>query len=273
MLVAIATPQAVDSGLSRVATNVGFARAVMEGRVAGRAWADGTVQPAAFHALHPYGMSLVWGDGVDRPFDRMVEHLRRGTYRAAAEWLQVDPRWHGLGWADALGAQVGEAVTEAEPSVAVQHTRVNFTFEPEVFAARNNATGVPSGWTPRRATPADFALQGTVVPSHFWPDAETFIAQGGGWCMVRGAEVGATAFTSFRFGDALELGIETMPAARRQGLGFAVAAAMIADLMRQGIEPIWSCRKQNTASVALARRLGFRIAREDPYYRLPPGPF
>ncbi len=73
------------------------------------------------------------------------------------------------------------------------------------------------------------------------------------------------AFASFPLYDGLEIGIETRPEHRGQGLGAAVAAAMIDDLLARGRTPIWSCRRGNAASYRLAVRLGFVPTVELPY--------
>jgi RimJ/RimL family protein N-acetyltransferase len=96
-----------------------------------------------------------------------------------------------------------------------------------------------------------------VVPGGFWPDAASFLAHGGGAVVERDGEVGAIAFTSYRWDDRVEIGIETLPAHRRQGLASRAAAALIERVLAAGLTPVWSCREDNTGSVRLAERLGF----------------
>ena len=119
-------------------------------------------------------------------------------------------------------------------------------------------------------TAAEFDLSGlSVTPRAFWRDAAQFLAHGGGLCAQREGTVGAIAFSSFRFDRTLEIGIETRPEHRGQGLALAVAIALIRRILAAGLEPIWSCRQENTASLVLAQRLGFVVTRQLPYYRLP----
>lgn len=253
------------ASLDRLGLNNGFARAVLDGKVDGTLVGDRASAPRVLHALHPYGMSLVWGEAVDEAFDAVVAHLRAGAYRGRAEWLQVDPRWDTLPWDRALGAVPAEGADESAP--CTRYARVSFRFDAACFLARTPAA-VAAGWQLRRAVASDFALAGSVVPAHFWRDADQFLAAGGGWCAERDGSVGAIAFTSFRSGDELELGIETFAAARRQGLGRAVAARMVGELVQSGITPVWSCRRENVASHELAQQLGFVPTLILPYYRL-----
>ncbi|WP_341579536.1 GNAT family N-acetyltransferase [Microbacterium schleiferi] len=250
--------RSVENSLARVGVNVGFARAVVTGMVDGslRAWesAGGT----SYHAVHPYGMSLIWGDTVDAEFDRIISHLQEGQYRSRDEWLQIDPRWADLPWERELTRSIGMS------GLSIRQ-RLNFEFEPSAFlAARRGA--VPEGWSLVRADESDYHRSGSVVPARFWRSAGDFVRHGGGWRAERDGFRGALAFTSFRFDDDLEIGIETHPEARGQGLATAVAARMIGDLLDRGITPIWSCRDSNHASIALASKLGFRPTVRLPYY-------
>lgn len=250
--------------LDAVPLNVGFARAAL-GVGGASVWADRAVRPRAFHAAHPHGMSLVWGPDVAGAFDDVVAHLRTG--RAGPEWLQVDPRWTGLDWDGALGA-VDAGASEAEDAAAVRHGRVNFAFDPDAHRARWGDRTPPDGWRARAATAADFGWSGSVVPSGFWPDAAAFLAHGGGAVVERDGVVGAMAFTSFRHGTDLELGIETDPAHRRRGLAGAAAAAMIARVTAAGLTPVWACRAGNLGSYRLACSLGFVPGAPTPYWHL-----
>ena len=124
--------------------------------------------------------------------------------------------------------------------------------------------------TLRPMTEADFGLADlSVSPQCFWRDARQFLQGGGGWCVVQGNEVAAMAFSSFRFGNELEIGVETRAGFRRRRLAQLAAAALIDTCLTQRLKPVWACRKENGASYALAQRLGFVPTAEIPYFRLP----
>jgi predicted GNAT family acetyltransferase len=63
--------------------------------------------------------------------------------------------------------------------------------------------------------------------------------------------------------------VETLPEHRGKGYALAAAAAMIHVAVASGLTPVWSCRRENVASVRLAERLGFSVSRVGLYYRLP----
>ncbi|MCL1874757.1 MAG: GNAT family N-acetyltransferase [Synergistaceae bacterium] len=69
--------------------------------------------------------------------------------------------------------------------------------------------------------------------------------------------------------DKLEIGIETVE--KYRGMGFARAAcmALIDYCIENGLEPVWSCRLENTPSTNLAKSLGFFETMRLPYYHIP----
>lgn len=251
------TQFATCPSLAPVPVFTGFGRAVLEGLVPGRVWLDREQAPRAAHALHHYGMSLLWGSGVDQVFTELTEHLRAGAYRSRDEWLQIDPNWNHLDWDAALG------------NAAQRCTRVNFRFDEALFRARHDGLLPPQGWMIETMDEGGYALPDiTVTPCAFWNNFATFADHGGGVCAVKNGEIGALAFSATRFDDWLEIGIETRSLYRGHGLARVVAVAMIEKCLAQGLTPIWACRKENTGSLHLAQSLGFVITKELPFYRL-----
>jgi RimJ/RimL family protein N-acetyltransferase len=253
---------AARQALASVPINAMFAQAALD--LGAPLWSDREADARAFHVVHPYGMSFVWGPAVDEAFPLVVSHL--AGQRAGEEWLQVEPRWTGLGWDDALG--VGDASAPGGGVMTVRHTRVNFAFDEAAHAVRRRELVPPDGWVARRATAEDFGWPGSVVPNRFWSDAASFLAQGGGVVLTRGGELGAMAFASYRQESRMELGIETAPRWRRRGLAAAAATAMIDVALDGGLTPVWSCREDNVGSFRLATALGFTPTTRTPYYHL-----
>ena len=185
------------------------------------------------------------------------------------EWLQIDPRALHLDWDRWLDAVPGNPDQPPAGPRVQRYTRVNFRFDAATFMQRHEMASPPGTWQLGTMTAAEFDLSGlSVTPRAFWRDAAQFLAHGGGLCAQREGTVGAIAFSSFRFDRTLEIGIETRPEHRGQGLALAVAIALIRRILAAGLEPIWSCRQENTASLVLAQRLGFVVTRQLPYYRL-----
>ncbi|HXR66847.1 MAG TPA: GNAT family N-acetyltransferase [Ktedonobacteraceae bacterium] len=66
------------------------------------------------------------------------------------------------------------------------------------------------------------------------------------------------AHSSRRTAEACELGIETLPGARRQGYALAATVVWSAAISAEGLTPIYSALAENSASLRLARAAGYR---------------
>lgn len=250
-----------------------FARAVLERCVDGRVWVDDAMKPALVHVIHPYGMTLLFGDAAAVAPQTLSRHLNEAARGPNDRWMQVFPVNHGRRVAELLQAEIADASTPPGGLKAQQYTRANFRFEAERFASSDFPRHLPAGMSLRPMSESDFSLPGmSVSPNCFWNDAAQFLRNGGGWCLAQGDEVAAMAFSSFRFDDDLEIGVETRLTFRRRGLAQLAAAKLIETCLAQGLQALWSCRKENRASYRLAQRLGFVPAAEIPYFRLPGRP-
>ncbi len=247
-----------------------FARAVLERSVEGRVWVDDAEDPALVHVLHPYGMTLLFGDTSAVSAQTLDHHLNVQARAPTDRWMQVFPASQAARVRELLQAEMADANSAPAGPKPQQFARANFRFDRARFATKNFSGQIPEGMTLRPMTEADFGLADlSVSPLCFWRNARQFLRGGGGWCVVQGDEVAAMAFSSFRFGKELEIGVETRANFRRRGLAQLAAAALIDACLAQGLEPVWACRKENRASYALAQRLGFVPTAEIPYFRLP----
>jgi len=228
--------------------------------------------PALVHVVHPYGMTLLYGEAQAVPVQTLRRHLQSQASGAGDRWMQVFPADQAKRIANALDAEGADPSAPPGGPRAQLYTRANFRFAPERFAAHDFRAQIPQGMVLRPMSDADFSLAGvSVSPACFWRNTAQFHQNGGGWCIAEGDEVAAIAFSSFRFGDELEIGVETRPSFRRRGLARLAAAALIESCLAQRLRPVWSCRKENLGSYALAQRLGFVPTAEIPYFRLPGG--
>lgn len=68
----------------------------------------------------------------------------------------------------------------------------------------------------------------------------------------------SVAHSSRRTAEACELGIETLPDARRRGYALAATVLWAAAVQAEGLVPLYSALAANAASLALARAAGYR---------------
>lgn len=92
---------------------------------------------------------------------------------------------------------------------------------------------------------------------------ENFLAQDIGLCLLNGEEIMVEAYAS-ALGNALaEIGAITRQPHRGQGYAPIACAYLIQACYQRGYQAYWSCDADHTASMRVARKLGFR--REQPY--------
>lgn len=249
--------------LDRLELNTLFARAVLAGDAPGRVRVDSPGSPSIVHVISGYGMSLLLGsgDGSSVGDHHLVDLLR--LPRAAPEWLQV--------WPAPLAARfaaIARAPTRSGAPAADLLTRVNFRFSPGAYRTRRPHRA-PTSAPVVRVDRSTFFMEGSVVPTAFWRDADDFLRKGAGFAVMIDGRPAALAFSSFVTSSRLELGIETVARHRGRGLARLACEALIEHCLARGLEPVWACRLDNHPSYRLAESIGFVPARHLPYFRIP----
>jgi L-amino acid N-acyltransferase YncA len=88
---------------------------------------------------------------------------------------------------------------------------------------------------------------------------------GYGLCLTKNGELLCEAFAGPAANGVIEIGVETHPHHMQKGYGRLTCAHLIHAMEQQGYRTYWNCAKQNVASIALARTLGYR---DEKGYRL-----
>jgi RimJ/RimL family protein N-acetyltransferase len=91
---------------------------------------------------------------------------------------------------------------------------------------------------------------------------EHVLAKSLGFFLMRGDEILCEAATGPAALGRIEVGVTTHAAHRGRGYATITCARLIQACEQQGYETWWDCAKQNVASVALARKLGYQGERE-----------
>ena len=122
-----------------------------------------------------------------------------------------------------------------------------------------------------RLTPMPDSVLGTLIGNLRPPQAAYWQALPEE-CVIASAGNGADALSHLAgpYGDMIDRIYANMnPEFRGMGLAKHAATALIDRCLAQGLQPAWSCRKLNIASLRLALALGFEPGIEVPYYRFP----
>jgi RimJ/RimL family protein N-acetyltransferase len=83
-----------------------------------------------------------------------------------------------------------------------------------------------------------------------------------GYCLMRGDEILSEATVGAPAIGLYEPGVFTQEAHRGRGYGTIVVARLIQEIEAMGGQSYWNCAKQNLASAAIARKLGYRVEKE-----------
>lgn len=247
--------------LQQVPFNTLFAQSVIQGRNPGRVFVDRREQPGACYIASAYGMSLLCGESKDPFFqDTLIGYLRNERQqRNQQEWLQVHPD----SWNDLLS-------NLAETGKIEENTRVNFTFSPSNHQRLMEQLRSEAQQPEIVAVNEDMFnhFEGSVIPRHFWKEAAQFLTAGAGFCVIENGRPASMAFSAYRIEGTLEIGIETAEQARGKGYAIQACCALIQYCVEHGLEPVWSCRRENEGSYRLAQKLGFIPSVRIPYYLL-----
>lgn len=259
--------------LKQVSINNFFARAVVEHSVSGKVYVNDCDNPRTYYVVHPYGISLLFGDWNNEKFNNnfMDYSLNINRIRVKYEWMQAFPNnWDMVLqelFKDCL-IKSSDNIENRENGIIELNTRINFKFNIARyldFKKKNIAADIKIVRTDKQIFKD---MKGSVVPSYFGDSADDFTDKGVGFSLSHENKLTSTAYSAFINDNKLELGIETVEEYRGRGFAQYACSALIDYSIENNLEPIWACRLENNSSYKLAQKLGFEPVLEIPYYRL-----
>jgi len=259
--------------IKMVAINNLFARWVIEGHLPGKVFVDHIDSPNTFYVVHPYGMSLLFGESTNTNFNEKFRKyaLNLSGERKKFEWMQAFPDdWdHVLNelFKDHL-IKSSENTFNREEGIIELNTRINFKFNYQKFIHNRQELNDPDCYIVRTTGKFFEDMKGSVVPAYFWKDADHFVEKGIGYSLFHKGKLASTAYSAFIIDKKLELGIETVEEFRGKGYACHTCIALIDHCIENGFEPVWACKLENISSFRLAQKLGFEPVAEIPYYKL-----
>jgi RimJ/RimL family protein N-acetyltransferase len=198
------------------------------------------------------------------PDPRAVVVETGGNYTLAGDPGALDP-------AALRGRVVGfvETPAEFEPLLAAATRELHVW--PRVVLALEDLVDPPAhrgGHQVRRLGPGDagaFAGLGdeTAWIANSWDGPGGLAASATAWGAFAGERLVAVACPFFVGAVHEDVGVATEPGFRGLGLSTACAAAVCRDVRRRGRLPSWTTSPDNTASLRVAAKLGFRHRRHD----------
>ena len=259
--------------LKKVTINNLFARTIVEKHLSGKVFVDDLIAPQTFYVVHPYGMSLLFGNPDNVKFNQLFKKyaFNEDKSRNKNEWMQVFPDNWDVKLKELFGVDLillSENSTNEKNKVEL-NGRVNFKFNHEIYHVFKQ-NKIRSDFEIVRTDKEIFDnMKGSVVPMYFWNDAEHFCNHGVGFSLFYNGNLASTAYSSFIHDNYLEIGIETVEEYRGKGFAQFACSVLIDYCLQNNFEPVWSCRLANIGSCKLANKLGFETISVRTYYKLP----
>ena len=220
--------------------------AVFEGSMPGKVFVD---DPDAVHTLlvcNLTGFWFVFGTPTPAFFDFIPELLRVHLNDEPTALFATSRAW--------------EAALDARFSP--KFTRIGFHFSPHDGAPPGDYQArVPAGF---RLVPLDPRLAARLGADgmdpwivRIWDGPDAFGERVFGWALADGLRLASFCTACGLGGGEAEIEIGTAPAFEGRGLATIVGAAFVAEALRRGLAPAWTCDSRNVGSAAVARKLGF----------------
>jgi hypothetical protein len=250
-----------------------FAISVIEKHVTGKIFVDDINKPSTFYVIHPYGISLLFGNYKNVDFNNQFKSyaLNIDNSRNKHEWMQTYPRE----WDNVLKDLFGNLIIKSSENtdnktagVIELNTRVNFSFNRDKYLQIDKVILSSFDMIVDTNTLHFEQMLGSVIPLKFWDSAKDFKQKGKGYTLLHSGEIASTAYSAFVHDDKLEIGIETVEGYRGFGFAELTCCKLIDYCLEKELIPVWSCRFENTASYKLAQKLGFEPTIMLPFYRL-----
>ncbi|MFC2137388.1 GNAT family N-acetyltransferase [Bacteroidota bacterium] len=255
--------------LKKLNINTLFAQSVVKQHVAGKIYIDDFAKPSAFYIVHPYGMTLLFGDLINERFENeIVDYLLNiKNKRKKAEYLQVYPESCNSKLLKLLNAKADKKIINLSEKIE-KYSRANFQFNNKKYQDFKEKLISQEYKIIRTDKDVFNSMQGIVIPKYFWNNAEEFLSIGAGFTLILDGKPASTAYSAYVHDDMFELGIETMAEYRGKGYAKYVCSALIDYALERNLIPVWSCRKENVESFSLAQKLGFEPTLFLPYYTI-----
>ncbi len=259
--------------IKEVKINNLFARSVIEKHISGKVFVDNIDNPQTVYVIHPYGISLLFGDYSNIEFNSQFKlyAISQDSSHEVYEWMQTFPKE----WDNVLHDLFGKLIVKPSENINNEvngvieiYTRVNFNFNRDKFIQNKKLSLSKNDLIVETDSIHFEQMKGSVIPLKFWNSFKDFKNNGKGFTLLHHGEIACTAYSAFVHEDKLEIGIETIE--KYRGCGFAeLTCSMLIDYcLENHLIPVWSCRFENTSSYNLAQKLGFEPTLKIPFYRL-----
>jgi GNAT superfamily N-acetyltransferase len=269
---------AVSGFLTDLKCDTVLAHSIIEKRQKGRIFVDNETNPNVALFWHYCGMAVLSGVCNNTAFNNGIRDLLLGRFENNQKRISIgidSPDWK-LKIENLLHPQLlyyselensPSETTEKAKSYVLGRTRLTHKFNRDRFKAADENIKPPEKFSLRKIDKEIYPkLFGRVIPSFSWDSEQAFFTGGTGFCLMGGDKFACSSISTFIGNGRIDIGIETNPEYRRQGLGAPTAVTMVRYCLEHGYQPVWGCLKDNIGSALIAKKVGFDNISSHPVY-------
>ena len=248
---------AVKYLLDYVAGDKIFAYSIIENRQSGKVYVDNEYEIKRAFFWHNCGYSILAAEKICDESIAFVMDLFNGKHPSSGKGQVLH-----VSNSD-LNHKIEQKIVK-DKSIRVGK-RLHYRFNRSRYAKKEFP--IPSEYRIEQINyPLYQKIKGNVTPAFSWISSDEFINNGVGFCVIGEEEILSWGFTWFIGNGQADIGVETPPKYRKNGLAKIIASAMIDYYLENDLEPVWTCVDKNIISQKLAISLGFELVGGNTYY-------
>ena len=223
--------------------------AVLQNQQDGVVHADDASRPGCAYVEHAFGFAQVLG----RPTAEFESALER--------YLLVDKSF--VAPKVRLYTPCLPAFLDDRRYDSLRSLRQRFILDPTTTkSAAAHAAGDEGPGSDRQVVEVDDSNVAAIeqvfgVTCRFWRSALDFVRGAQAIVVMHRGEPASLCYAAAEADGQVEIDVLTRPQHQRLGLGKLVVARFVRRCIERGLEPVWDCFANNTASVRLCRSVGF----------------
>ncbi|WP_263705525.1 GNAT family N-acetyltransferase [Shouchella tritolerans] len=236
-------------------------KSILAGNTKGEVYSDCTLTPKS-SMINGMGFEiLVAGDAGNTRFNQeaanyVADKVVPIAKKAGAPHVTIYPETDV--WAHMFQKKLGEMGKQADKKSKRFYTLERQQFKKDNKELPNHAT--------LTAINASVLKDETLLNREYlrqwidssWTSVESFLKKGIGYCVIEGDVIVHWCLAVFAADRKLEFALMTVAGYEGKGYAKAGASACMEKALSMGKQPLWNCNKDNGASIAVAKSLGFK---------------
>lgn len=226
--------------------------AVLNSAQDGTVYADDALHPRQFYVEHSFGFAQIFGQ-TQPDFERALEHHFKTASFAAPKVRLYTPQLP-----DFLTSPVWDGARSVRQRFVIDPARLQ--------NAQTAGSAQPHDITTTGIHSINVALLDRCfgVAQRFWRNHDDFIQHSHAVVSLYKGQPAAICYAAAVANGQAEIDVLTLPEFRQLGTAKWAVIHFIRQCLTEGLQPLWDCFSNNTASLELGRSVGF-VPHGQPY--------